>query len=226
MSVAGSRSRSRPLNRAVGTVNLSPYSAHSVAGVLKLYFREMPEPLMTFELYPDFLAIARTQRIARSLARLHTLTLAHGVVCHVRACASRTGQYEYGNARLSEELINCLRRLPEAHYPLAVYLLRFLKARRHSHHPGTLARSYAPVGTCEQPISFGLYVSGELRRSLHFNVRAGGLEILGAEQDGHRQPRNGVCAQRTSSTKRDSATDHGGHKLHQDRPAVVDRGMR
>lgn len=145
MSVAGSRSR--PLNRAVGTVNLSPYSAHSVAGVLKLYFREMPEPLMTFELYPDFLAIARTQRIARSLARLHTLTLAHGVVCHVRACASRTGQYEYGNARLSEELINCLRRLPEAHYPLAVYLLRFLKARRHSHHPGTLTRSYTPVSS-------------------------------------------------------------------------------
>lgn len=186
MSVAGSRSRSRPLNRAVGTVNLSPYSAHSVAGVLKLYFREMPEPLMTFELYPDFLAIARTQRIARSLARLHTLTLAHGVVCHVRACASRTGQYEYGNARLSEELINCLRRLPEAHYPLAVYLLRFLKARRHSHHPGTLTRSYTPVSSRSHSACMSL-------------VNCGGLPIV-AFQRTCRRPRNSRRRARWAST--------------------------
>ena len=31
---------------------------HSVAGLLKLYFRESPKPLLTFELYDDFIACA------------------------------------------------------------------------------------------------------------------------------------------------------------------------
>ena len=28
---------------------------HTVAGLLKLYFRELPEPLLTFDLYDDFI---------------------------------------------------------------------------------------------------------------------------------------------------------------------------
>jgi hypothetical protein len=33
---------------------------HAVAGLLKLYFRDLPEPLMTFELYPWFIASMST----------------------------------------------------------------------------------------------------------------------------------------------------------------------
>lgn len=33
---------------------------HSVAGLLKLYFRELPEPLLTRELAPEFVAVACT----------------------------------------------------------------------------------------------------------------------------------------------------------------------
>lgn len=36
-------------------VDLDHYSVHVLAGCLKLFFRDMPEPLMTYELYDDFL---------------------------------------------------------------------------------------------------------------------------------------------------------------------------
>lgn len=38
-----------------GDVDLDLYTVHVLAGCLKLFFREMPEPLMTYELYDDFL---------------------------------------------------------------------------------------------------------------------------------------------------------------------------
>jgi len=40
--------------------DLSPYNIHAVAGVLKMFFREMPEPLMTFAAYDKLIALART----------------------------------------------------------------------------------------------------------------------------------------------------------------------
>lgn len=38
--------------------DLSSEPPHDVAGLLKLYFRELPEPLLTFEMYEPFLAAA------------------------------------------------------------------------------------------------------------------------------------------------------------------------
>jgi breakpoint cluster region protein len=35
--------------------DLSKYSVHSIAGVLKLFFRQLPEPLFTFELFDPFM---------------------------------------------------------------------------------------------------------------------------------------------------------------------------
>ncbi len=35
--------------------DLSKYSVHSVAGVLKLFFRQLPEPLFTFDLFDPFM---------------------------------------------------------------------------------------------------------------------------------------------------------------------------
>jgi hypothetical protein len=37
-------------------VDLEGRDIHTVAGVLKLFFRELPEPLLTYELYDTFLA--------------------------------------------------------------------------------------------------------------------------------------------------------------------------
>jgi len=39
-------------------VDLTKYNHHLVAGLLKAYFLELPEPLMTFELYESFIAAA------------------------------------------------------------------------------------------------------------------------------------------------------------------------
>ena len=40
-------------------VDLSEQSPHLVASVLKLYLRKLPEPLMTFALYDEFISITR-----------------------------------------------------------------------------------------------------------------------------------------------------------------------
>jgi breakpoint cluster region protein len=39
----------------VGVANLSEVDIHSVTGLLKLYFRELPEPLFTEASYSNFM---------------------------------------------------------------------------------------------------------------------------------------------------------------------------
>lgn len=43
------------LDTDVGSVNLDDYNIHVIASVLKQWLRELPSPLMTFELYKEFL---------------------------------------------------------------------------------------------------------------------------------------------------------------------------
>ena len=40
-------------------VDLSEQNPHLVASMLKLYLRKLPEPLMTFGLYTDFMTITK-----------------------------------------------------------------------------------------------------------------------------------------------------------------------
>lgn len=37
--------------------DLDKYSVHSIAGVLKLFFRQLPEPLFTFDLFDPFMKV-------------------------------------------------------------------------------------------------------------------------------------------------------------------------
>lgn len=39
----------------VSSVNLDDYNIHVIASVLKQWLRDLPSPLMTFELYEEFL---------------------------------------------------------------------------------------------------------------------------------------------------------------------------
>lgn len=48
-------------------VDFSKFEVHTVTSALKLFFREMPEPLFTFMLYDDLMAIAGTD-FANSLS--------------------------------------------------------------------------------------------------------------------------------------------------------------
>ncbi|XP_057682537.1 SH3 domain-binding protein 1 [Corythoichthys intestinalis] len=58
-----------------GTANLSEFKMdpHAVAGALKCYLRELPEPLMTFELYKDWFKAASEKNHTEKLEQFRTL---------------------------------------------------------------------------------------------------------------------------------------------------------
>uniref|UniRef100_A0A671NHG7 SH3-domain binding protein 1 n=1 Tax=Sinocyclocheilus anshuiensis TaxID=1608454 RepID=A0A671NHG7_9TELE len=58
-----------------GTVdqNEFSYDPHAVAGALKCYLRELPEPLMTFELYSDWFKAAAEKETDEKLKQLRTV---------------------------------------------------------------------------------------------------------------------------------------------------------
>lgn len=52
----------------VNSVNLDDYNIHVIASVLKQWLRDLPSPLMTFELYEEFLRAMGNQRIGHVTA--------------------------------------------------------------------------------------------------------------------------------------------------------------
>jgi hypothetical protein len=52
-------------------------NAHTVAGILKVFFRELTEPLLTFELYEAWLAAVRTYPTLSSIATKQLLISIH-----------------------------------------------------------------------------------------------------------------------------------------------------
>jgi len=44
------------------SINYEQYTAHDVAGILKLYFRELPDPLFTYDLYSCFMTAVACKR--------------------------------------------------------------------------------------------------------------------------------------------------------------------
>jgi hypothetical protein len=42
------------------------YGPHTAAGVLKEFFRELPEPIMSYALYPEFLKLAGNDLLIHS----------------------------------------------------------------------------------------------------------------------------------------------------------------
>lgn len=68
--VPGSAKRIEVLKKAfesdpynVPKLDYAQFNVHDVAGVLKMYLRELPEPLLLARLYRPFLAAARTQTL-------------------------------------------------------------------------------------------------------------------------------------------------------------------
>jgi hypothetical protein len=58
ISVEEMRNAFESISKDVGEISLMDKTPHSVANLLKLYFRELPEPLFTWEMYDDMLKIA------------------------------------------------------------------------------------------------------------------------------------------------------------------------
>lgn len=61
---------SSDVGNAPGAVDFDDYNIHVLANVLKLYLRDMPEPLLTFDRYDDFL---RTSELSETADRVSTL---------------------------------------------------------------------------------------------------------------------------------------------------------
>lgn len=83
-------------------IDLDQYSVHVLAGTLKLFFREMTEPLMTYELYDDFLwattitdPVERIQVIFNHISKLpkHNYDLLERLTFHL----ARVAQQESAN---------------------------------------------------------------------------------------------------------------------------------
>eukprot|EP00033_Pygsuia_biforma_P003262 GCRY01003575.1.p1 GENE.GCRY01003575.1~~GCRY01003575.1.p1 ORF type:complete len:272 (+),score=42.69 GCRY01003575.1:228-1043(+) len=71
-----------------GDVELQRYNPHVWANLLKLYFRELPEPLLTFRLFNDFIAPFHYStdfnvRLSQIRHTLHQLPETHFAVCSV-----------------------------------------------------------------------------------------------------------------------------------------------
>ncbi|XP_060065346.1 rho GTPase-activating protein 17-like isoform X4 [Ylistrum balloti] len=78
--IAGMASRVKKLKKSfdAGVIDMEEYSLdpHSVAGVLKQYLREMAEPLLTYQLYQEFLQAAQMpqdQRLQALWTSIHNL---------------------------------------------------------------------------------------------------------------------------------------------------------
>ncbi|XP_040846605.1 unconventional myosin-IXb isoform X2 [Ochotona curzoniae] len=74
---SGAANRTRELRQALQTdpaaVNLDNFPIHAITGVLKQWLRELPEPLMTFAQYSDFLRAVELPQKQEQLAAIYTL---------------------------------------------------------------------------------------------------------------------------------------------------------
>ncbi|XP_070554465.1 rho GTPase-activating protein 6-like isoform X2 [Ptychodera flava] len=75
--VGGSKKRIKQLREEFDSGNdvkfHDSYNAHDVAALLKEYFRDLPEPLMSRDLYPAFIATTNIEDIERRVKVLHYL---------------------------------------------------------------------------------------------------------------------------------------------------------
>ncbi|KAL0983970.1 hypothetical protein UPYG_G00135360 [Umbra pygmaea] len=79
-----------------GTVNHSEFTdPHAVAGALKSYLRELPEPLMTFELYNDWFKAAGEKELEEKLKQL-------------KIVLKKLPSENYNNLRYLVQFLSCL----------------------------------------------------------------------------------------------------------------------
>ncbi|KAJ3601631.1 hypothetical protein NHX12_032599 [Muraenolepis orangiensis] len=136
--VCGSKPRIQRLCQALETqgdqVELSDISPHDIASVLKHFFKELPEPLLTFDLYGDLINVGKAiQRLSYN--------------------KDRPGE-DTTTGRLTEDVVSNLRSLLEAlpphHYSTLQHTMAHLyRVSEHSEHnkmsPGNLGIVFGPT---------------------------------------------------------------------------------
>ncbi|XP_056609766.1 GEM-interacting protein [Triplophysa dalaica] len=71
-------------------VDLSDLSPHDITSVLKHFFKELPEPLLTFDLYNDFIYMGKEiQRLSEKEHVAETAGISESIVCKLRDLTGR-----------------------------------------------------------------------------------------------------------------------------------------
>ncbi|XP_062276509.1 unconventional myosin-IXAb-like [Scomber scombrus] len=115
------------LDTDVNTVNLDDYNIHVIASVLKQWLRDLPSPLMTFELYEEFLramgqpdkreVIRGVYSVIDQLSRTHLSTLERLIFHLVRIALQEDTNRMSANA-LAIVFAPCILRCPDTIDPL------------------------------------------------------------------------------------------------------------
>uniref|UniRef100_A0A8C7CSF8 Unconventional myosin-IXAa-like n=1 Tax=Oncorhynchus kisutch TaxID=8019 RepID=A0A8C7CSF8_ONCKI len=114
------------LDTDVSSMNLDDYNIHVIAGVLKQWLRDLPNPLMTFELYEEFLrAMGKNQKevirgvysVIDLLSRTHLSTLERLIFHLVRIALQEDTNRMSANA-LAIVFAPCILRCPDTIDPL------------------------------------------------------------------------------------------------------------
>ncbi|CAN9498910.1 unnamed protein product [Ophioblennius macclurei] len=115
------------LDTDVSSVNLDDYNIHVIASVLKQWLRDLPSPLMTFELYEEFLramgqpdkreVIRGVYSVIDQLSRTHLSTLERLIFHLVRIALQEETNRMSANA-LAIVFAPCILRCPDSIDPL------------------------------------------------------------------------------------------------------------
>uniref|UniRef100_A0A8C1SX16 Myosin IXAb n=1 Tax=Cyprinus carpio TaxID=7962 RepID=A0A8C1SX16_CYPCA len=126
---SGSTNKSKELKQGLdtGDVNLDDYNIHVIASVLKQWLRDLPNPLMTFELYEEFLRAMGLQdkrevvqgvySVIDQLSRTHLSTLERLIFHLVRISFQEETNRMSANA-LAIVFAPCILRCPDTTDPL------------------------------------------------------------------------------------------------------------
>ncbi|XP_043933429.1 unconventional myosin-IXa isoform X2 [Protopterus annectens] len=128
---SGSTNKSKELRQGLDTdldrVNLDDYNIHVIASVFKQWLRELPNPLMTFEFYSEFLRVMGLQdrkdmvlgvySIINQLTRAHLSTLERLIFHLVRIALEEETNRMSANA-LAIVFAPCILRCPDTTDPL------------------------------------------------------------------------------------------------------------
>ncbi|KAI4904764.1 hypothetical protein NFI96_015365 [Prochilodus magdalenae] len=128
---SGSTSKVKELKQALDTdvnsVNLDEYNIHVIASVFKQWLRDLPNPLMTFELYEEFLrvmglpdkkeVIRGVYSVVDQLSRTHLYTLERLIFHLVRIALQEETNRMSANA-LAIVFAPCVLRCPDTIDPL------------------------------------------------------------------------------------------------------------
>ncbi|XP_060798527.1 GEM-interacting protein isoform X2 [Neoarius graeffei] len=99
--VSGSKPRILKLCHAFETqkdqVDLSDLSPHDITSVLKLFFKDLPEPLLTFELYNDFINTGKDiQRLTEKDHSAESAQIVDSIVSNLKQVLGRLPPCNYG----------------------------------------------------------------------------------------------------------------------------------